>query len=127
MPADLSVMNTDTKRIFPVLGMSCAACAARVGRSLGACPGVRNAAVNFAAATVAVEYDPAAVTPEQLRQRLREAGYDLVIDTAHAARTAEQEHEKNYRTLRHRAVAALVLAVPLLVVGMGFMHRAWAA
>ena len=56
-----------------------------------------------------------------------EAGYDLVIDTAHAARTAEQEHEKNYRTLRHRAVAALVLAVPLLVVGMGFMHRAWAA
>ena len=120
-------MNEDTKRIFPVLGMSCAACAARVGRSLGSCPGVRDAAVNFAAATVTVEFDPKAVTPEALRQRVRDAGYDLVIDTAHAARTAEREHDRRYRSLRRRALAALVLAVPLLVVGMGFMHRAWAA
>ena len=39
---------------------------------------------------------------------------DLVIDTAHAARTAEREHDRRYRSLRRRALAALVLAVPLL-------------
>ena len=55
-----------TKRIFPVLGMSCASCAARVGRTLGEQPGVRSAAVNYAAATVAVEYDAAATAPERL-------------------------------------------------------------
>ena len=119
-------MNEDTKRLFPVLGMSCAACAARVGRSLEACPGVRNAAVNFAAATVAVEYDPERISPEGLRQRVREAGYDLVIDMAHAARMAEREQSRLYRSLQRRAGAALVLTVPLLVIGMGFMHRTWA-
>lgn len=119
-------MEETTKRIFPVLGMSCAACAARVGRSLEACPGVRDAAVNFAAATVTVEFDAKHTTPEALRQQVRDAGYDLVIDTAHAAQTAEREHDRYYRTLRRRTRAALALALPLLVVGMGFMHRAWA-
>lgn len=57
-----------TKRIFPVTGMSCAACAARVGKTLGAQQGVRQAAVNFAAATVAVEYDPDRTSPELLAQ-----------------------------------------------------------
>ena len=69
-----------TKRIFPVLGMSCASCAARVERTLGEQPGVRSAAVNYAAATVAVEYDAAATAPERLRQAVRDAGYDLVVD-----------------------------------------------
>ena len=57
-----------TKRIFPVTGMSCAACAARVGKTLGAQQGVRQAAVNFAAATVVVEYDPDRTSPELLAQ-----------------------------------------------------------
>ena len=108
-----------TKRIFPVLGMSCASCAARVGRTLGEQPGVRSAAVNYAAATVAVEYDAAATAPERLRQAVRDAGYDL------AAGKAESEHDARYRALKRRVAAALALAVPLLVVGMLFMHRTW--
>ena len=51
---------------YNVTGMSCAACAARVGKTLGAQQGVRQAAVNFAAATVAVEYDPDRTSPELL-------------------------------------------------------------
>ena len=38
------------KRTFPVLGMSCAACAARVDKTLNGQPGVRTASVNYAAA-----------------------------------------------------------------------------
>ena len=114
-----------TKRIFPVLGMSCASCAARVGRTLGEQPGVRSAAVNYAAATVAVEYDAAATAPERLRQAVRDAGYDLVVDLTDAAGKAESEHDARYRALKRRVAAALALAVPLLVVGMLFMHRTW--
>lgn len=116
-----------TKRIFPVLGMSCASCAARVGRTLGEQPGVRSAAVNYAAATVAVEYDAAATAPERLRQAVRDAGYDLVVDLTDAAGKAASEHDARYRALKRRVAAALALAVPLLVVGMLFMHRTWSS
>ena len=53
------------KRTFPVLDMSCAACAVRVDKTLNRQPGVCSATVNYAAATATVEYDPAACTPEQ--------------------------------------------------------------
>ena len=114
-----------TKRIFPVTGMSCAACAARVGKTLGAQQGVRQAAVNFAAATVVVEYDPDRTSPELLAQAVAEAGYGLITDLKEGAEQAEREHEAHYRALKRRAAAALALAVPLLVVGMLFMHRPW--
>lgn len=114
-----------TKRIFPVTGMSCAACAARVGKTLGAQQGVRQAAVNFAAATVVVEYDPDRTSPELLAQAVAGAGYGLITDLKEGAEQAEREHEAHYRALKRRAAAALALAVPLLVVGMLFMHRPW--
>ena len=62
------------------MGMSCAACATRVGKTLNAQPGVCEATVNYAAATATVEYDPDGCSPESLRQALREAGYDLLLD-----------------------------------------------
>lgn len=114
-----------TKRIFPVTGMSCAACAARVSKTLGAQQGVRQAAVNFAAATVAVEYDPDRTSPELLAQAVAGAGYGLITDLKEGAEQAEREHAMHYRALKRRAAAALALAVPLLVVGMLFMHRPW--
>ena len=77
------------------------------------------------AATVAVEYDAAATAPERLRQAVRDAGYDLVVDLTDAAGKAESEHDARYRALKRRVAAALALAVPLLVVGMLFMHRTW--
>ena len=51
------------KDSFPVLGMSCAACAARVERTLGSQPGVVSAAVNYAASTATVEYRPDECSP----------------------------------------------------------------
>ena len=45
------------KKIFQVGGMSCAVCALNVETTLNACPGVKEAKVNFANGTVTVEYD----------------------------------------------------------------------
>ena len=115
-----------TKRIFPVTGMSCAACAARVGKVLGNLHGVRSASVNFAAATVTVEFDTAEVSAETMRQAAAEAGYGLIVDPKHGAQEAERRHVEYYRRLRRDVRAAFLLAVPLLIVGMCFMHRSWA-
>lgn len=56
------------KKIFPVLQMGCAACAARVENAVKETPGVVSAAVNFASANLSVEYDSAVVSPEGLRE-----------------------------------------------------------
>ena len=108
------------KRTFPVLDMSCAACAARVDKTLNGQPGVRTASVNYAAATATVEYDTAQCSPEQLKAALQAAGYDLLVgdDRKQLEDRAEQAHDEKYRRLRQRTVWAIVLALPVAVIGL---------
>jgi len=72
---------------LPVLGMSCAACATAVERTLTKkAPGVIKANVNIATETAAIEYDPAQTDPQALATAVDKAGYTLVLP---ATRTAE--------------------------------------
>lgn len=115
-----NALKTDT---FPVLGMGCAACSARVEKALAGCPGVQQARVNFAASTAWVEYDSRTASPDALRSAVQQAGYDLLVsDAADVADEAEEEHRLRYRSLRRRTLWALLFSLPLLVLSMGFMH-----
>ena len=67
------------KKTFQVTGMSCAVCALNVETTLNAQAGVKEAKVNFANATVSVEYDTKTVTPEVLKGAVEAAGYDIII------------------------------------------------
>ena len=118
--------KTTTQDTFPILGMSCAACAARVDKTLNKQPGVCHAAVNYAAATALVEYDPSQTSPEALQHAVQEAGYDLVIThDEHTADEVEEAHRKTYQSLKRRTMWAILLAIPIAVIGMGFMDRPW--
>lgn len=123
----LTMNENVIKRIYPVTGMSCAACAARVGKVLEETPGVRMAAVNFAAATVTVAFDPDKTSPDQLQNIVAKAGYGIIIDRKNGAQAAEKQHLDQYLALKRTVRAAFVLAIPLLIVGMFFMHKVWAA
>ncbi len=119
--------TTNKQETFPILGMSCAACAARVDKTLNKQPGVCQASVNYAAATALVEYDPAQTSPEALQHAVQEAGYNLLIThDEHTADEVEEAHARKYRSLEQRTIAAILLAVPIAVIGMGFMDRPWA-
>lgn len=110
------------KEIYPVLGMSCAACAARVEKTVGRQKGVIAAAVNYAAATVLVEYSPEECTPESLRRAVRDAGYDLVIGhSEHEADEVEKARTGKYQALKRRTIWAAALALPVLVISMFLM------
>ena len=82
------------KKVFPVLQMGCAACANRVETTVKNAVGVASAAVNFASAELSVEYDPAVMSPEKLRDVVRNAGYDLVIEDQSAAADTLDEIKK---------------------------------
>ncbi|MGH7671690.1 MAG: heavy metal translocating P-type ATPase [Gemmatimonadales bacterium] len=62
--------------LLPIEGMSCASCAATVQEALVGVGGVTAAAVNFATAKAAVEYDDAQTNVGQLIKTVRAAGYN---------------------------------------------------
>ena len=116
-----------TNETFPVLGMSCAACATRVEKTLNGQKGVVKAAVNYAAATAKVEYDAAECSPEALKAAVQDAGYDLLTLTGERAATeAEKAHGERYAQLRRRTIWAIALALPTAVIGMFFMDMPYA-
>ncbi|MCL6558914.1 MAG: heavy-metal-associated domain-containing protein [Firmicutes bacterium] len=57
---------------IPVEGMSCAACVARVERTLKNTPGVADTAVNLVTGKASIEFDPQKVSVEQLVKIIRE-------------------------------------------------------
>lgn len=113
------------KKTFSVLEMSCAACAARVDKTLNRQPGVCRASVNYAAATATVEYEPDLCSPEKLKEAVVAAGYDLVIETNEDKRKQEVEdaHESKYRKLKFRTMWAVILSVPLMIIGIFFAGK----
>mgnify|MGYP001708087221 FL=1 len=113
------------KDIFPVSGMSCASCAARVNKVLNKQDGVYEANVNYASATARVVYDPSRCTPSALRAAVRDAGYDLMTDAEAGTERVEAERGKEYALLRRQTVAAIVLAVPVVVMSAFFMDYAY--
>ena len=113
------ILSKDT---FPILGMSCAACAARVEKTLNAQKGVIKATVNYAAATANVEYECCQCSPDSLRKAVQDAGYDLLTDKDEdIADKAQKAHDKRYTQLRRRTIWAIALALPTAVIGMFFM------
>lgn len=109
------------KEKFPVTGMSCAACAVRVGKALNGVEGVVSADVNYAASEVSVEYDRSRCSAERLRDAVRDAGYDLIIDEG-ADRDAEAERIRahHYASMKRRTFGAVAVAVPVAVGSMFF-------
>ena len=106
--------------------MGCAACAVNVGKTLSKQEGVISANVNFASATALVEYDSKKTSPVKLKEAVVAAGYDIIIETGTAGiEKAEESAKKHYASLKRRMIAAIALAVPLIVIGMGFMHATW--
>lgn len=115
------------KQTFPVLDMSCAACATRVDKTLNLQEGVSRASVNYASAMATVEYDPLICSPESLKAAIQEAGYDLVIEKGEVAdREVEDAHTAKYKKLKIRTTWAILLSLPVAIIGMFFMDMPYA-
>ena len=114
------------KQTFPVLGMSCASCAARVDKTLNGQPGVQEASVNYASATAQVTFDDEVCSPSILKAVVQHAGYDLLIDAQdEASDEVEKAHVARYESLKKRTLWAIVLAVPIMVLSMVWMDVRW--
>ena len=103
-------------------GMTCAACAARIERSLNRLEGVE-ASVNFATEQAAVAYDERRVALDDLVRAVEGAGYRAALTRA--------EGEGRGRSVGVRLAVAAALTLPLALVAMTpplrFAGWEWAA
>lgn len=114
-----------TKQTFPVLGMTCAACAVSVESMLKSTKGVQDAGVNYANQTAWAEYDKSVKT-EDLQNAVRAIGYDLIIDSEDPQLEQQQAQERDYDQLKKRTIWAALLSLPVVVIGMFLMDMPYA-
>jgi len=124
---DLGYGITTVKATFPVLGMTCASCANSAQSIVKSEPGVVDASVNFATGNLAVEYLPNMTDARKLQKAVQSIGYDLLVeDETKRQETLEAIHEKKFKKLKTKTIWAIILSLPVVVIGMFFMNMPYA-
>ena len=118
-----------TTATLDIEGMSCAACAAAVEKSLRRAPGVQSALVNFATEKATVQYLPAQASPASLKEAVLNAGYGVTErapDTSAADRQAGIDRQKAaaYASLKRRLWVAAILAGVVMAASMAMLWPA---
>jgi Cu+-exporting ATPase len=108
---------------LPVTGMTCAACAARIERSLSKAEGIEEASVNLATERATVRFDPSVTAVGRIVETIRSAGYDAIVPVASTAASAGEDAQsrarrEDYERLQRKFWIAVVLALPVLVIAM---------
>ena len=98
---------------LPIEGMTCAACATRIGKGLNKIAGVSQADVNLAAARATVHFDPAVTNRAEFAEKIESLGYRVPEVDRRDEAEAEYAH-----TLGIRLLVAVVLTVPTVAISM---------
>lgn len=115
----VSAASPQRQIVIGVGGMHCAACVARVERTLQAVPGVQKAMVNLATRQAHVTFDTSQADPTQFAQALQEAGFSYEgqeeLDT-----TGIQEirPDPDIQDFKYRFLTALILNIPIFLGSM---------
>lgn len=106
------------KRTLPVIGMACASCSAHVERALNGLRGVQSASVSLASRTALIDYDPSAITLEEMKAAINGIGFDLVIE---ADRSVEAIERRAYVRLRRRTLLSWIFALLTMAISMSWI------
>jgi len=114
------------KKIFDVSGMTCAACAAHVEKSVSKTAGVSKVTVNLLSNDMVVEYDESVCTPEMIEENVRRGGYDAKLrenlnsgEKADKKRMAKSGNEE--KKLLIELIVSAVFLLSLMYFSMGNM------
>ncbi len=123
-----------TKLVLKVKGMHCASCAILIDKLLIKQAGVIAVSTSYGAQKVALEFDEAKISLEQIDAFVNKLGYD-VIRPDEASNSIEEEEaaeENELRLAKRRVVAAFAIASPIIAYYMGVhmfnlphVHQIW--
>ena len=108
--------------------MHCAACSARVQRTLERTSGVHGAHVNLMTGTATVDYDPRAVSPDLLVHAIRGTGYgaelpSLTQSAEESVNTQDESRAAEIADLRRKFTVSMVAALLAMLFSMVLAER----
>jgi len=70
-------MSEYSRKVLPILGMDCPACALTIEKRLGKLEGAKEAKVNYMTQNVVVTYDPSKIGIPEIEKTIEELGYRI--------------------------------------------------
>ncbi len=92
---------------FQIIGMTCAACAARIEKGLKSLPGVSDANVNFALETATVKFSGQQLSTTEIIEKINQLGYQAIPDG--------NDKPNQLRHKKIQLIMAVILSFPLLL------------
>jgi Cu+-exporting ATPase len=117
-------MPATTDRVtIPVSGMTCAACSARIQRTLERTPGVASANVNLMTNSATVEFDAAVASLDALVAAIRDTGYGAELPRRDVSPADEETADERrlageLTSLRRKVAVSLVAAALAMLIGL---------
>ena len=111
---------------YNVTGMTCAACQARVQKSVAHLNGVQDCNVNLLKNSMVVTYNDQTVNSGQIIAAVEKAGYGASLQQAKGKSAAQavspvDTAKKEYETMKRRVIWSFVFTIPLFYISMGHM------
>lgn len=103
------------KKTIELIGMSCAACAARIEKSVAALKGVDASNVNFATEKLTVQFDDNTLNTDTIIAAIKNAGYGAKEESVEHQRDKEKDKEKQLKKLKISLIVSAVLSFPMLL------------
>lgn len=112
------------KQNFNVTGMSCAACSARVEKSVSALEGVQKVSVNLLKNSMTVDFDEKIVDSTKIINAVLKSGYGASLkdgETNNSNVSQNKSTENFMKSMKTRLIISLVFTIPLFYISMGHM------
>ena len=117
------------KEQYDITGMTCAACSARIEKSVGKLSGMNEVAVNLLKNSMTVTYDDSVLSTRTIIDTVVKAGYGASLKNEAKGKSAAKKETVNiakeqYEQIKKRLILSIVFTVPLSFISMGHMF-AW--
>ena len=106
-----------TKEKYNVTGMSCAACSAKVEKTVSKLAGMDKASVNLLTNSMQVEYDEKKLSPDDIIKSIVNAGYGASL----AGDTKEKTKEKSIKKTNDDAISSMKFRLKVSVIFLAIL------
>ena len=105
-----------------IIGMTCAACSARIERVVAKVEGVESVSVNLATEILNCDFDDSKISVDTVKQAVEKAGYQWAELVKKGAVDEDKIRKENeIKTLWRKFKVSAIFVIPLLYIAMGTM------
>ena len=118
------------KEQFDITGMTCSACSARIEKSVGRLPGIKEVSVNLLKNSMVASYDESVLNTPEIVRAVEKAGYgafpkvpaqDKNKPRGRAAVPEVSTAQAEYKQMKQRLLLSALFTIPLFYISMGHM------